>query len=693
MPPTRLRFACAFVFALALSISAHAQSLENYEPRSTLTQDVAAYDVELTPGYAEQRPRLLFFAKDRAALQQRAKDFPELWSAVIAHARWMERSPMDQEMIRTGAKYWRAEFMQSGALAWFITGNEAYRDGAIEWMKAFCDVDIWGTGFRENRDLPASWYLYHIALAYDILADEMAPEDRAAIREGLVQHAKVIYEEYAENPSNKIRYDQNHTYIPMTALTAAALALYGEVDAAEDWLDVAAAVLRRSRHVQSEDGYYYEGFGYWAYAMHWQVRAAELMARATGEPWFDLSAIRDTWKTALYLSLPGAPGCFDVGDTGSGSQDGKRSQISVNNHTMMWAIASATGSRESQAAGNFYQERKADLDYPAAAFLWFDPAIEPAPFNEMPPYQYFPDHGVVSWRSGWGDDATCVLFRCGPPLGHAATDKLKQLDDWLMNCGHVHPDIGSFWLYAKGEYLAVDTGYTARKWTDDHNTLLIDGKGQGADGSYWNERGVDYELFDEAKIDAVELTDEYFYVSGEFGSVYTPQVEGVHLRRTLVGAKDWVLVFDEMQSDEPHTLTWICHADAPFEKSGEASYIAKLPKASLRVFPLSPDAGLAELSWRATMQPTAVEAGRGPQNPIPAQRGHELLLTMSEPRKQALLPTLLLPMAEGEPMPTLAFRWKDRSTYTLSISGTKKPSQRVEIRLNPPAGQPHVKFQ
>jgi len=675
-------------------LAAHAATaLPDYVPEPTLAEDVAKYDVNLEKSYIEQRPRLLFFEQDKAALQKRAQDFPELWERVITQAKSVRHSPLSEEVIRTGSKYWRVAYVQSGAMAWFVTGNESYRDGAIRWMKAICEVDIWGTGYRENRDLPASWYLYHIALAYDVLADEMPLEDRDAIRQGMAEHAEVIYQEYVTKAAEQKQssYDQNHTYIPMTALTAAALTLYGEVPEAEDWLDMSAAMLRRSRYVQSEDGYYYEGFGYWVYAMHWHIRAAELMARATGEPWFDLPAIRENWKTALYLSLPGAPGAFDIGDTGYGSQDGERKSLSVNNHTMLWAIASATGSRESQTAGNFYQQRRPDHDYPVAAFLWFDPAIEPKPFSEIPPYHYFPDHGVVSWRSSWEDDATVVLFRCGPPLGHAATDKLDELTDWRMNTGHVHPDIGGFWLYARGEYLAVDTGYTARKFTNDHNTLLIDGKGQGADGDYHSAHNVDYRLFDQAKIDAVELADDYFYVSGEFGSVYTRQVEGVELRRTLVGTKDWVLTIDQMQAEEPRTLTWVCHSDAPFEKLDSNNFIAALSKAKLAVTLPDPQAPAA---WSAIMQPSDVIAGTSPMKPSPAVRGHELLLTSTKPHEEITLQSVLLPLANGEPEPTIQLRrQKETGGYTVTYRTSAGQPQTLHFWQNPAAGQPHVKIE
>ena len=112
------------------------------------------------------------------------------------------------------------------------------------------------------------------------------------------------------------------------------------------------------------------------------------------------------------------------------------------------------------------------------------------------------------------------MFRSGPPEGHKAAKKLEEISDWMLNAGHVHPDIGAFWMHAKGAYLVVDTGYTAKKYTRDHNTILVDGKGQGKDGSYWNERGYPYKRFDDVKVKKVHLQKEYGYALGDFGSAY-----------------------------------------------------------------------------------------------------------------------------------------------------------------------------
>lgn len=648
--------------------------MAGFVPGPTLLDDLKNLKIPLVEGYASQHPRLLFSGADRADLQRRAQERPDLWDAVLASAKGLKSpdSVPASDVIRSGAKYWRVEKVESAALAWFVTGEKEYRDGAIRWMIAHCKEKVWGDTYRPNLDLVASWYLYHIAVAYDILKSEMTEEDRKLVSSSLGEHARAIYLSLdPHDTKEKIRYDQNHTYIPTVALASAALALLEDVPEAKYWLTRSYAVLRRCRYVLSEDGYYYEGFGYWTYALNWHARGAELLARATGEKLFEIPVLRDTWLFGLHLSLPGTPGVFGVGDSGSWAA-GKLNGFGVNNYSMLWEIASQTGSGPSRAVGDLYYARQPEKDYPATAFLWFNPKVGPAALEKIEPYHYFSDHDVVAWRSGWGADATSYLFRCGPPLGHKAAAKLGQFSDWTMNCGHVHPDIGAFWMFAKGAYLAVDTGYTAEKWTRDHNTLLVDEKGQGVDGAYWNERGVPYADLDKARITSQFLSADYGFASGEFGGAYKRQIPGVQLRRSLLMTKRWLLVVDDMEAEQPRRLTWLCHSEVEFQPEG-AAFVARQPKASLVVVPLAP------AKVEAKPEPTMVMAGKKPGAGTSEQRGFKLGLRSPEAARNTRFINLLLPLGSDEKMPvvepvktegdilSLQIKWPDGKTESVSL--------------------------
>ncbi|HSI86353.1 MAG TPA: heparinase II/III family protein [Candidatus Methylacidiphilales bacterium] len=651
--------------------------MTGFTPEATLADDLKGMTVPLLPSYTGH-PRLLFSGQDKALLMKKAEKRPELWNAVISNSTAVKsaNSVPAADLIKSGAKYWMVERIQSGALAWFVTGDAETRDGVKRWMLAHAKEPVWGTLYRPNLDLAASWYLYHMAVGYDILWSEFTDDERKIIREGLISHARAIFADHdPANTREKIRYDQNHTYIPIVALTAASLVLADEVPEARVWLNRSYAILRRCRYVLGNDGYYHEGVGYWTYALHWHVRGAELLTRATGEKLLELPALSENWRNALHLSLPGSPGLFDIGDAGGWKEPNKRPTISVNNYSMLWAIASANNSPESQAAAEMYHTRKPEKDYPATAFLWYNPEIKPAEISSLKPYHYFADHGLVTWRSGWDADATSFFFRCGPSLGHGAAPKVDRLKDWTMNTGHVHPDVGAFLMYAKGAYMVVDTGYLTLKRTADHNTLLINGKGQGKDGTYWYERDIPYKTLDETRITREYLSLDYGFVSGDFGSLYQQHSQGVSVKRSLLMTKNWLLVIDDMTAASPQQLTWLCHADAEFKTEGSI-FLAKLPKATLAVLPLT------QAATESKMEPTVVSSGLAPGQEIPQQRGFRLALSLQQPAQKVRMVNLLVPLGENDKAPLAELVKSDESEMTLRLKWPDNTTEDIQLNLS-----------
>ncbi len=669
----KTRAALAVAVTLGLSAGfARAADPAPYTPAPTLTDEIKVTDVKLIAGYEKSHPRLLFTNDDIPALKKKAESQPDLWKEVLSSAKRLGNAAPDGPTISEGTKYWRIESVESAALAYLVTGDKTHADRAAKWMVAHCQQPIWGTKFNANHDLQASWYLYHISIGYDALHDVLSDADRKTIVEGLTSHAKAIYKNLAPDRKDPFTYDQNHLYIPTVALATASLALAGDVPEASDWLKRSYAIMQRCRYVMGNDGWYYEGTGYCFYALHWHERYADVMGRATGQNLNDLPALRETWRFPLAILLPATPGAFDIGDSDYW-KDGKRSNFTTNNHAMLWGIASADKSSESQAVGDLLQKRSPEKDYPAAAFLWFDPSVKATPLEKIEPYHYFADEDYVTWRSGWGPDDTSYLFRCGPPEGHAAAVKADVMKDWRMNTGHVHADIGSFWMYAKNTYLASGTGYTAEKWTRDQNTILIDGIGQADDGAYHNARNYPYEKLDACKIDHVKLTADYAFASGTYGSAYPEaKVGNVSLRRTVVMTKGWMLVIDDMASEKEHKLTWICHSDDEFKKDGDA-FISQHEKASLAIVPID------DKNMEDKPEPSMVMAGNAPGAGKLAQHGFQLTRTMTTAAKTQRLVHLLVPLGKDEKVPTVVVHETAAPGLSINIVGADKMIQTVTI--------------
>jgi hypothetical protein len=650
-----------------------------YVPGRTLQEDLATVQVKTVEGYAGRHPRLLFGAEDIQALKDKAKASPALWQKVLDHARGLGDAAPPEEEARTGAHYWRIPRVLSGALAHVVTGDKGYSDAAVRWMTAYCKVDTWGTDYRPNVDLQASWHLYYIALAYDILYPELTEEERGVIRSGLASHARAIY--LSLQPPQEFRYEQNHTFIPASALAAAAFALLGEEQEAEQWVRLSYAMLRRSRYTLGEDGYYYEGMGYWAYALHWHVRYADILSRATGEPAHELPVLRQNYLSALHLTLPGPPFEFDIGDMGRGALSRPR-DYGLNYRALLYRLASVFKDGACMATADRLAALGSSGDDPAMNFLWYDSAVRPANVEDLPTYHYFPDHDIVTWRSSWGPDATCCMFKCGPPEGHLAAGKLSKLDDWTMNSGHVHPDIGMFWLYARRHYLAVDTGYTAAKKTSDHNTLLVDGVGQGVDSSYWVYRGWPYSTFDAVRMRKVHLEKGYGYAMGDMSAAYPQDKLGkLAIRRHVLMTERCLIVLDDISAEKEHTYSWLLHSDQDLKQTG-GPIVTEAGDARLLTYVLSPREA------RVSMGPAIVNAGNAPGPGEPQQRGYQLTVENAAKDSSTRFLVVLIPAAEQEKDPLrVAGTRLDDGAAQVEITWPDAGTERITVDLGWAMGQ------
>lgn len=90
--------------------------------------------------------------------------------------------------------------------------------------------------------------------------------------------------------------------------------------------------------------------------------------------------------------------------------------------------------------------------------------------TKIPTHYVDRDRGIVTFRSSWRDDATFVVF------DGAQRTTCAQ--------GHAHDSGSHFSLSALGEYFAIDTGrYCIEQ--DQHNVVLIDGKGGQTTNGEW----------------------------------------------------------------------------------------------------------------------------------------------------------------------------------------------------------------
>jgi hypothetical protein len=197
------------------------------------------------------------------------------------------------------------------------------------------------------------------------------------------------------------------------------------------------------------------------------------------------------------------------------------------------------------------------------SLIWYDAKLKTVPIEKQQAWHYFPDHDVFYWRSDWSKNATAFAFKCGPPEGHHAEPLLKQFPDWRLSSGHAHPDSNSFIIFARGQYLTGDTGYAGVPMTEHHNTLLVNGKGQGKEGDGHDAfAGVSYDLLNRIRIAEVKVEQNQLTLRGDATAAYGPEL-GLKkfVREFIYKTNVGFTVTDELETTKPAIFTWLMHAD------------------------------------------------------------------------------------------------------------------------------------
>ncbi|MEO7659899.1 MAG: heparinase II/III family protein, partial [Pyrinomonadaceae bacterium] len=335
---------------------------------------------------------------------------------------------------------------------------------------------------------------------------------------------------------------------------------------------------------------------------------------------------------AMHSILPDGENVFDFADVGDGSlnRNGTSKRESLyGEYDILYRLASVYRDPEAQAIGDFIlNDTKLGTREPMWAFINRDSDVMPASLSQIPLYHHFVDNDTIFWRSDWTRKATAFAFRCAPPEGHHAAKLASKISDWRQNTGHAHPDANSFIIWANGKYLTGDTGYLGIKQTDDHNTILINGRGQEAEGVYEMFKAVSNERLDRIRIAESWASPQFFYVRGEAASGYFADL-GLRKfdRHFLYVAPDYFLVWDELATKEPSKFTFMLNADRVIRLAGNSADLIN-GEAALSVVRFSPAEAHSEVVpqiVQARGLPGSVDKGES------EQRGTQLRTTNLSP--------------------------------------------------------------
>ncbi len=225
------------------------------------------------------RPRVLASEYHLSLLRTRLTDQPYagFWQNIqnyaSIYANWIPPCPVDNPDC--GAPENISEYDENSirvfgdylpylAMAYRLSGDQVYLDGARKWMDALVSYQDWAT----NLDNGTGHILFGMAVAYDWLHDDFSESERQSYRDKMAHHANIFYNLLiTEGIWWTGDYYSNHNYTNVLGLALTAIALYGETSEADDWIDAAINNFDTVLSLASPDGACTEGTSYWALQM------------------------------------------------------------------------------------------------------------------------------------------------------------------------------------------------------------------------------------------------------------------------------------------------------------------------------------------------------------------------------------------------------------------------------------------
>lgn len=470
------------------------------------------------------------------------------------------------------------------ALAYVGTGNRAYFTSAVDWARTSCQYPHWGSGPQADNDLAAGYLLLGVATVYDWLYKDLDGGSREALRSCLADRGRRMFEKSGSSYWSSW-YLQNHMWVSLAGLGAAAGALLDDPASGGEAARWMALCLDKFRHVDSllqPDGASQEGITYWSLGMDGLLRfwalAEDLLGEKPTSPWW-----KNTGYYRSYLSLPRNAWTADNDVVNFADCTGtdwvgpdyilfRLAEMNRDSH-IEWLAEQTKSVSHCERFGACWLDS-----------IWRDRTLKPEPPAGLPTMRRFTDMDIVSSRSDWSGNESLVAFKSGPALGHRASGMTNS----EIGGPHAHPDANHFVVFGDGEWLIRDDGYRAKQ-TGDHNTLLVDGRGQIGEGREWFDTEAQLRAKANPKILAATSSPAMDYMAGDAASAYPAQSGLRRFVRQLVFLKpDVLIVADDIQASSPRNLELRFHPEFAASADSTGAYISKGEKSLLRIEPFEP---------------------------------------------------------------------------------------------------------
>jgi hypothetical protein len=454
-----------------------------------------------------------------------------------------------------------------------------------------------------------------LAIGYDWLFDYLSAEDRATIRNAIVDKGlKRGLEDYIKS-EHWTRRTNNWNQVCNGGMTVGALAIADEEPKlAREIVDRARTSIVISMRRFAPDGGFEEGPGYWNYATRYNVFYLAALKSALGTD-FGFEQMQGFVETGLFR-------IHSTGPTGLRFNYADATERTDSAAQMLWFA------REFNRPVYAAHEREIATQHPTIFhLLWSGSAVQRERDQELPRDVFFRRVHVTFFRTAWKDSNAIFIGFKGGNAG----------------ASHRHADMGNFVLDAMGERWAIDLGpdtyelpgyfdYNKQRWdyyrmrTEGHNTLTIDGGNQDASV--------------ESPLVAFLSTPQRAFAVAELSEAYKPKVTDARRGIALLDRRR-VLVQDEVRAREPVEIVWNFHTRARVEPKGATAILSQ---------------GRARLEARI-LSPAGARFDVISANPPPPQAQqpdvHNLIVRLPERVKQARIAVLFTIAGDSVSAPTL----------------------------------------
>ncbi len=546
MSGTHMRATAIVLFVLALVATA-AQTEEKGEGNMSVLDS-------LRSGH----PRLIALEKDWERVKdligddERAREIRD--SLYEQATRILDEAPVEHRLVGPRLLHQSRRCLQrvyTLPTVYKLTGEERFAERARTEMLVAAGFPDW----NPSHFLDTAEMTHALAIGYDWLHEFLGPEDRASIRQAIIEKGLKAALPFYQEQRWWVVSHHNWNQVCNGGITIGALAVAdeepeskrSETKLAEYIVSEALTSIRRAMASYAPDGGWAEGPGYWHYATSYNVYFLAALETALGSdqglsqmPGFDGAGLFRIHFTGPFGRT------FNYADAGDRAGSAPE---------MFWLARTFD-----EPVFAWHQRQHMGRRPSALDLIWYQSKGEGPVASGVPLDAFFEGIGVTFFRSAWEHrEAIFVGFKGGD-----------------NRANHSHVDLGSFVLDAGGYRWAVDLGpddynlpgYWApetryqlyRLSTASHNTLTFAGENQ------------DYRA--KAPIIGFGSTPQRAWAVADLSQAYDKWARKVHRGLVLIDRKR-VLVQDEIDAKGDAEVVWAMLTPSEVTLDGSRAVLAQ----------------------------------------------------------------------------------------------------------------------